>query len=269
MPWRSPIDRLMSWSAPCVDAHAPLAGVCRRIVPRRPRSRGDRLPVGQQLRALQSLWRRVNYALGGAPAALSVFSDRRAARGIREKRFPDSRKIRPVRAADRVLPAVRVATYRAKCRKTIFAELAFRVCSAHRLRSSQSGARPRNRRDRIHGWSPGARAGGSRSQRARARARTRPAQGTSKPPDRGGDRRYPRPSAVDIRSPGVDIVYHVAAIYRQAGVSTGDVSRGQCDCRRRDYRGGFAKRRQAGRALQHGRRSRQHRTSACERGRPA
>jgi hypothetical protein len=91
--------------------------------------------------------------------------------------------------------------------------------SAHRLRSSPNGARPSHRSDGVHGQPSGARALAAAGHQVRALVRGRRA--VTRPPRRGielaiGD--SARPACARRAVAGVEVVYNIAAIYRQAGV---------------------------------------------------
>ena len=68
---------------------------------------------------------------------------------------------------------------------------------------------------------------------------------------------------------GVEVVYHIAAMYRQAGLPDARLSRGQRDGRATVIEAAAAGGRAPRRPLQHRRRARRHRASAGERGRAA
>ncbi len=144
-------------------------------------------------------------------------------------------------------------------------------CSDRLSRSSQNGARPRNRRHRLHGWAPGARPRRARPHRSRAGPRSARRAGdlaasrrrTGRPAICATGRRSMRPPR------GVDVVYNIAAIYRQAGLAT-ETYRAVNATAVGDVIEAAAQRRRApGRALQHGRRPRRRRAPAGQRRRAA
>ena len=113
--------------------------------------------------------------------------------------------------------------------------------SARRSRSSPNGARPSHRRDRV---SP---ADISPARLPRAATRCRALVRDRRPgAPRLAQRRHRRSSTGDLRDrsalgaavAGVDVVYHIAAIYRQAGSADEHLSRGQRDGGRRAHRSG-------------------------------
>ena len=105
-------------------------------------------------------------------------------------------------------------------------------CWARRSRSWRCDARASHRRDRVHRRPPGAPAPPARRRGARARAR--PRTGARRALAADGielcDGRPDRPCLASSRAlDGVDIVYNIGAMYRQAAASSDDVPRDQRD----------------------------------------
>ena len=184
--------------------------------------------------ALQAAARRVAHAAGARVEAYRVFCDRVGRRRARRQRLPRRRRAPPVRAADRVAQAART---RAAATGRIEGALArvgpARGCSDRPSRSWRSVARPSHRRHRVHRRPPRA---GARRPRRSASARWCATSGDAPSGPRGDDRRrdsVDRRSRADsrrlerARCGGVEVVYHIAAIYRAGGASRRRVPRGQ------------------------------------------
>ena len=144
--------------------------------------------------------------------------------------------------------------------------------SVRRSRSSPNGARPSHRRDGVHRRPSRPRAGGARRLGVGALVRTESpaAAALATAGVELVDGRPARPAGAGARrSAASTCVYHIAAIYRQAGLSPRGLPRGERHRGAGSGRSVCARRRAAVRALQHGRRPRRRRASAGERGRAA
>ena len=249
--------------------------VRRRAVPRRaPAASCSTIRRSRSAAALQSVARRAGRTRSARDVeAYRVFRDAHDPRASSRGTASASRAVHRQFVLPIALAQARrlAALHRARRRRARGAS-ACCGCSARRSRSWPSGAGPRHRRHRLHRRPPGA--------RARRRAATRCARSCATPraardlPARRHRARRRRPHAIarslDRAVDGVEVVYHIAALYRQAGLPDDDLPRGQRDRRaasssRPRPRAGVAARR----ALQHGRRARRHRASARERGRAA
>ena len=150
------------------DAHADwresVAELCRVA-----RSAGHhRLSVADQLRALQSLARRLTHALGARTEPYRVFSDGEPSRASSESRASASaRSIASSSCRSRLHKAIGSRRF-TSCPKGSSTAWACCACSARRSRSSPNGARPSHRRDGVHRRPSGARlaAPGTRSARS-------------------------------------------------------------------------------------------------------
>ena len=215
------------------DAHAGLAAVHRRVVPRRRHRRDRRL--SRRLASVAAL------AVGGAAACARrrarnakpyrVFSRARdsAARSSRTASAISSHAP-PVRAADRAAQGARVA--RGSRERLEGCWPASGLLEPVRVAGHARGRTVRVLVTGATGFTGGhlARAlAGAGPRRPRAGARRRAAAATSRPA--GIELRDGRPARSARRWPrrprGVDVVYHIAAIYRQAGLPDDDLPRGQ------------------------------------------
>ena len=206
------------------DAHAGLAAVVGRAVPRRRSARDRRLPVGD------AAWRwssrscaRLLHAVGATDRAVSRLHCTRAIdrRAVRLARLPHPIGAPAVRAADRAAQGDRLARGSRRGREGCSTAPACCACSVAGRRSSPNGARPQSparpdspaatwparspRRGTVSArWS---------ATRTRAGRRSR-AAGVEIVAGDLRDASGARPPRVG----GVDVVYHIAAIYRQAGL---------------------------------------------------
>ena len=258
------------------DAHAAagercVAELCRVA----DRSRHRRLSVGAQRRRARSRWRGGVDARGSARQTepYRVFTDGDDRRRLRAPRVP-----RPRRSIASSCCRSRCTRRSARARFTTATEALLDRAGLLELVRLAGHARRRTVRVLVTGAT-----GFTGGHLARALA----ARGDTV--SRAGPRRERRRAAllrpgielVDRRSPrsrrrsrravaGVDVVYHIAAIYRQAGSRRRGLSRGQRRRRSATLIEAAARgRRPARRALQHGRRPRRRRASAGQRGRAA
>ena len=204
------------------DARGGLAPVDRRAVPRRRPAGDHRLSVDAPVSPLlQSLARRVTHALGARTEPYRVLSDRRdrararSDRGSACVRFTvsSSCRLRCTRRSDR-----RRFTRLSRTLSDRLGLLRLFGITGHARR--RTVRRSSHRRDGVHRRPPGARAGRRRASGPRAGARDRRRRRRPRAPPGSSSRSAicATPRSLARAVAGVEVVYNIAAIYRQAGV---------------------------------------------------
>ena len=164
-------------SLPPADARAAVAAVPGRDVPRIGSAGDHRLPVGDERRVVRVVGAAAGRRRRRQDRGVSRLQPRHHRRRARRERLPDPIDAPPVRAADRVSQADRLAPLHDVRSRTSSTASACSSRSARRSRSSPNGACPRLRRNGVHRRSPRARAGGAWRHRLRARPCARRTRG--------------------------------------------------------------------------------------------
>ena len=225
-------------------------------------------PSSSSAAALESGARRIAKSLGRHVEAYRVIAERDVLAALAGARLPSGHRPAAVRAADCVSQSDRPARVHAG-RSSAGSRLSGSPDSPdRRSRWWPSGEGARHGSHRLHRRTSGAvsRRAGRRRPRARARSRQSAASLASASIEIVQGDLTDRAS-LERAMAGVEVVYNIAALYREAGLSAAAYRAVNATAVGEIVTAREARRRPPGRALQHRRRARRRRASACERGR--